>query len=163
MNRVVPAGEMVAEIMDLGMTVVAGRYAIVGAGGLDLFELGASEGPAGFRISGLQKAGAPAAAVVVGTIGRHVDKVFFTDRRFQDEAQIFGHRVAQALAHQLAWVLAGELDFEILVPVGIDLQPALPDQIGIQLDDAFDLEIVGDIELFQSSPDCEEFVTSFGI
>ena len=83
--------------------------------------------------------------------------------RFDHVAQIFGHGIAETLAHQLAGVLDRELDLEVLVPVGVDLELALANHLGVQLDDALDLEFVGDVELFQSDPDCEEFVPSLRV
>jgi hypothetical protein len=59
----------------------------------------------------LQKPAAAAATVVVGAVGNHVDEVFFTHGGFHDIAQILGHRIAQAFAHQLTGILAGEFDF----------------------------------------------------
>ena len=52
-------------------------------------------------------------------------------------------------------VLAGlkKFDFQILVPVGIDIQFALPDPFGVVFIDIFDLKFVGNIELFQSCQD----------
>jgi len=63
----------------------------------------------------------------------------------------------------LAGVLDRELDLEVLVPVGVDLELALANPLGIEMDDADNFELVGDVELFQSGPDCEEFVPSLGI
>jgi len=63
----------------------------------------------------------------------------------------------------LTRILDRERDLAILVPVRIDLELALPNPFGVEPDDTLDLKIVGDVELFQSDPDCKEFVSSFRI
>ena len=98
---------------------------------------------------------AAAAAEIVGPVGVHVDEIFFSHHGFDHKPQVFGHRVAEGFAHQLAGVLNRKFDFAVLVPVGIDLQLAFPDPLGIILNDALDFEIVVDFEFLQSGPDCE--------
>ena len=93
----------------------------------------------------------------------HFDEIFFSHNRLHRVPQIFGHRVPKGLAHQLAGVLNREFDFEVLVPVGIDLQLSFPDPLGIILNDTLDLKVVLDIEFFQSEPDCKQLVPSLGI
>ena len=56
-----------------------------------------------------------------------------------------------------------KFNFQVLVPVGIDLELAFLDPLGIILNDTFDLKIVIDVEFFQSGPDCKKFVPSLGI
>ena len=73
------------------------------------------------RISGLEKPSAAATAVVVRPVRVHFDKIFFTHHRFHRIPQIFSHRIPKSLSHQLAGILYREFDFQILVPVGIDL------------------------------------------
>jgi len=85
----------------------------------------------------------------------HVDKVFFTHNRFYRISQIFGHRISKALSHQLAGILHREFDFQIFVPIGIDLQLSFPDPLGIKLNDTLNLEVVLNLEFFQSDPDCK--------
>jgi hypothetical protein len=63
----------------------------------------------------------------------------------------------------LAGVLNREFDFEVLVPVGIDLQFAFTNPLGIILNDTFAFKVVLDLEFFQSEPDCKQFVPSLGI
>jgi hypothetical protein len=108
---------MLAEFVDLGMAVVAARYAVVGAGGFDLlvFELAVLE--ALFFKAGLEKSAAAAAAEVVGAVGLHVDKILFTHNGFDDVAQILGNGITVALADDLAGILDRELYFQVLVPV----------------------------------------------
>ena len=108
-----------------------------------------------FRHSGLEKTAAAAAAVIVGFVGRHVDKILFAHNGFNHESQIIGNRIAKCFTHELAGILNREFHLQVLVPVGIDLQLSFPDPLGIILNDAFDFKIVGNVEFFQSGPDCE--------
>jgi hypothetical protein len=142
-----------AEFMDLGVAVVAARDAVVGACGLDLVVFELAVGQALLLESGLQKSPAPAAAIVVGAVGLHVDEVFLTHHRFHHKSQVFGNGIAVAFADDLAGVLDGELDAQVLVPVGVDLQFALADPCGIILVDILDFKIVLEVEFFQSGPD----------
>jgi hypothetical protein len=61
----------------------------------------------------------------------HIDKIFFTHNRFHRIPQIFGHGIPKSLSHQLAGILHREFDFQILVPIGIDLQFAFTNPLGI--------------------------------
>ena len=83
----------------------------------------------------------------------HVDEIFFPDEGSDHETQILGNGVTVALANDLARILNRKLDFQIFVPVGIDLQFALTDPFGIVLIDVLDFEVVFEVELFQSGPD----------
>ena len=145
------------------MAVMAWGNAVGGAGCLDLFVFIFPVTPPGFGVSGLQKSAAAAATVIVGTVGCHIDKVFFTDHGFYDEPEVFGHRITQTFPDQLTGILGGELDFQVLVPVGADPEFAITDPLGVVFDDASDFKIVGNVEFFQSGPDCEKFVASFSI
>jgi hypothetical protein len=147
--------QLVAQVVNLGMAVVAWGNGVGGFGGQNLVGLELAVGPAFIRVSGLQEPAAAAAAEVVGTIGVHVDKVFLTDHRLDHEAKVLGHRVAEGLANQLAGVLNGELDLAILVPIGTRFQFALADPLGVVLNDAFDFEVVVELEFIQSEPDCK--------
>ena len=101
----------------------------------------------------MQKTAATAAAVVVGPVGVHVDKVFFTHDGFDDKTQVFGDWIAIGFANDLTRVLNRKLNFEIFVPIGVDVELALPDPFGVVFVDVFDLEFVGNIEFFQSCQD----------
>lgn len=68
-------------IMDLGMAVVARRDAIGCLGGQDLIGLGLAVSPSLLGESGLKESTAAAAAKVIGSVGGHVDKIFFPDNR----------------------------------------------------------------------------------
>jgi hypothetical protein len=84
MHHVIPAAIMLAEFMNLCMAVVAAGNTVVRPGSLDLTVLQATEFQTGFFISGLQKAPASAAAVIVGAVRLHIDKIFFSDNGFHD-------------------------------------------------------------------------------
>jgi len=111
----------IGQIMDLSMTVVTRCNTIVGFCRQNLVCFEFSVGTTLFRISGLEKAAAAAAAVIVGLVGIHLDEIFFSHHRFHRVPQIFGHRIPKGFAYQLAGVLNRKFDFQILVPVGIDL------------------------------------------
>jgi hypothetical protein len=149
--------------MNLRMAIVARRNTILGAGGHDLVKLDLAERMALFGQSILQKAPAPATAIVIGAVGGHVDKVFFTHHGFDHIAHIFSHGITQALTNELARVLTGKLDFAVFVPFGADLQFAFPDPFGVKGNDAFDGKIMLDVEFLQSDPDRKQFVSSLGI
>ena len=147
------AAVMLTELMNLGMTVVAAGDTVIRAGLLDLLILQPAEFQPLFFHAGLQKTAAAAAAVIVGPVGDHINKVFFTDHRFDHISQVFGNGVAKRLAYDLTGVLDGEFYLEVLVPVGIDLEPSFPDPFGIVFIDVFDDKVVLDVELFQSCQD----------
>jgi len=142
-----------AQLMNLRVAVVAAGDAVVGVGGLNLFIFKTSVFEPLLFITGLQEAAAVAAAVVVGAVGGHVDEVFFSDDALDDKAQVFRNRIAVALADDLTGILYRELDFQVFVPVGIDLELALPDPFGVILVDVFDDNVVLDVEFFQSCQD----------
>jgi len=163
MDRVVFATKMLPDIMNLGMAVVAGRDAIMGTGCHDLFEFQPAVRTSGFGKAGLQETAAAPTAIVVGPVGKHVDEILFSHNGFDNKPQVLRHRITKAFSNQLAGVLNCELDFQVLVPVGIDLQFSFPYPLGITLNNAFDFKIMRNIEFFQSRPDCKEFVPSLGI
>ena len=163
MKGVVMGLIMFAEVMDLGVAVVAGSDTVSCAGGHNLVVFHPAVFPPCFRHAGLEETAAAAAAEIVGAVGCHVDEIFFSDNRFHHIPEIFGNRVTEALADQLAGVLNREFDFQILVPIGTDLQFSFPDPLCIILDDALDFKVIGNSEFFQSGPDCKEFVPSLGV
>jgi hypothetical protein len=149
--------------MYLGMAVMAWGNTVCRARGQDLFSFQATILSTSILITGLEKTAAAAAAVVIGSVRGHVDEVFFTHHGFDHKPEVFGHRVAEGFAHQLAGVLNREFDFQVFVPVGINLEFSFPDPLGIILNDAFDFKIIGNLELLRSEPDREEFVPSLRI
>ena len=154
---------MFADVMHLSMAVMTGGDAVSRTGSHDLLEFKPAISTSVFGKTGLQEAAAPAAAIIVGAVGKHVDKIFFTHNGFHDKPQIFRHWITKAFSDQLAGVLNRKLDFQVFVPIGIDLEFAFPDPLGIILDDALDFEMIRNIEFFQSSPDCKQFVPSLGV
>lgn len=101
----------------------------------------------------MQKTAAPAAIKIVGAVGLHIDKVFFAHHRLDHEAEIFGNGIAVALADNLARILNREFDFQVFVPIGINLEFALPNPFGVVFIDVFNFKSMLEIEFFQSGPD----------
>ena len=153
MHHMVSAAIMFAEFMNLGMAVMTSGNAIIRFCGLNLFILEPAVGEALLFKSGLQKPAAAAAAVIIGAVGLHVDEIFFSDDGLHNESQVFGNGVAETLSNDLTGILDGELDLEVFVPVGIDLELALPDPFGIIFINVLNFAFVRDVELFQSCQD----------
>jgi len=150
-------------IMDLGMAVVARRDAIGCLGGQNLVGLGLAVSPSLLGESGLKESAAAAAAKVIGLIGGHVHKVFFPDNRPDHISHVFGNRITKGLSDQLTGILKRELDLTFLVPVRGRFKFTFSDPLGIELNNTFNLKVVGDVEFFQSCQDCKEFVPSLGV
>ncbi len=144
---------MMPDIMDLSMAVMATGDTIIGPGGNNLVKFQFAVGPAFFGISCLKKSAATAATIIVRFVWRHFDDVFLADHRFNDIAQIVGNGVAKAFAHDLARILNSKFYFQILVPVGIDLQSPLADPFCIILINGGYFKVVLDVKFFQSGPD----------
>jgi hypothetical protein len=139
--------------MNLRMAVVTTCNAIVCSGNLNLIVFQPAEFQPGFLVSGLKKTASPTAAIIIGTVGMHLDKIFFTYHGFDYKAQIFGNGVSVAFAHDLTGILNCELDFQILVPVGIHVQFPFPNPLGVVFVNVFDLKFVRNVEFFQSCQD----------
>jgi len=146
---------MLSQVMYLCMAVVARGDGILSPCGLNLVELHLAIFTALFGKSRLQKTTASAATIVVGLIGCHINEVFRTDNFFHHITQVISHWVAKGFSNQLAGILNGEGHFQVLVPVGADLQFSFPYPFCIILNDAGNLEIVFNVEFFQSGPDCK--------
>ena len=101
----------------------------------------------------LKKTTTAAATIIIGPVGHHIYKIFFPDDRFDHISQIFGNGVTKRLAYDLAGVLHGKFNFQILIPVGIDFQPAFPDPFGVVFINVFDDKVVLNTEFFQSCQD----------
>jgi hypothetical protein len=144
---------MLAQFVNLGMAVMAAGNAVVRSGRLNLLIFQPSVFEALILESRLKKSAAPAATVVIGFIGLHIDEVFFTDYGFNNIPEIFGNRIAVTFPDNLAGILHRKFDFQILVPVGIDLESSFTDPFCIIFINVFDFEIVLQIEFFQSGPD----------
>ena len=153
MNDGVIAAVMLTEFMNLGVTIMAAGDTVIRAGSLYLFILQPAEFQPLLFHAGLEKTAAAAATIIVGPVGRHIYKVFFPDDRFDHIAQIFGNRIPKGLTHDLAGVLHGKFNFQVLVPVGIYLEPSLTNPFGIVFVDVFDDKVMLDVEFFQSCQD----------
>ena len=153
MNHLIPSAIMFAQLVNLGMAIVAGGNAIVGAGGLNLIVLQLSVCQACILITRLEKSAAAAAAIIVRSIGKHLDEVFLTHHRFYYEPEIFCNGISECFPYDLAWILNRELDLEILIPVRVDLQLSFPDPFGVVLINVFDFKGMLDVEFFQSCQD----------
>ncbi len=151
-HRIISA-VMLAQFMDLGMAVMTGGDAVVGPGSLDLLVFEAAVFQALFFKTGLQETAAAAAAEIVGSIGGHIDKVFFADNGFDHKTQIFGNGITITFANDLAGILHSEFDLAILVPVRVDFEFALANPLGIILINALYNYFMFDVESFQSFQD----------
>ena len=153
MHHRVIAAVVLTQFVNLGVAVVASGNTIIGACCFDLLIFQLAVLQTLFLETRLQKSAAAAATVVVGAVRLHVDEIFLPDHRFDNVAQVFGNGVTEAFADDLTGVLYGELYFEVLVPVGINLEFAFPDPFGVVFVDILYFKIVLEIEFFQSGPD----------
>ena len=142
-----------AQLMDLSMAVMAACDTVIRACGLDLLVFYPAVFQTGLVEPGLQKAASAAAAEVVGAVGIHFDKIFFTHNRLDHKTQIVGYGISIGLAYDLAGVLDRELNFKVFVPVGIDLEFAFADPLGVIFIYIFYDKVVLDVEFFQSCQD----------
>ena len=104
-------------VMDLCMTVMTRRDAVLGLGRQNLVGFCLAVSPALLLKAGLQVPAAAAAAEVVGPVGGHVDKVFFTNHCFDNVSEVFCNGIAKGFTYQLARVLDREFDLAVFVPV----------------------------------------------
>lgn len=153
MNHAVIAAIMVAEFMDLGMTVVAASDAVGCASGLDLIVFDFSVSQAFILESRLKESAAAAAAIVVGAVGLHVDEVFFTYNGLHHKSQVVGNGVTIAFPYNLAGVLNRKFNFQVFVPVRINLEFAFTDPFGIVFINIFYVKVMFQVVFFQSGPD----------
>lgn len=144
---------MFAEFMDLRMAVVAPGNAIMGARRFDLIVFQAPIFQTGFFITGLEKTATAAATVIIGAVRDHIDKIFFSDNGLHDKTKVFRNRIAIALANDLAGILNRKFYFQILIPVGIDIQFSFTNPFGVVFIDVFNFKLMRDIEFFQSCQD----------
>jgi hypothetical protein len=151
-HTVIPA-VMLAQLVNLGMAVMAGGDTVIRLGRLNLAVLDLAVLEALLLEPGLQEATAAAAAEIVGAVGLHVDEIFLADHRFYNETQVLGNRITVALADDLAGILNREFDFQVLVPVGIDFEFSFTNPFGIIFVNAFNFKVVLEVEFFQSGPD----------
>jgi len=153
MDYAVVSAIMVAKFMDLGVAVMAAGDAVICAGGLDLVVFDFTVSQAFFFEPGLEESAAAAAAKVVGFVGLHVDEIFFSDNGFHHKSQVIGNGITIAFSYNLTGILNREFDFQVFVPVGVDLEFAFTDPFGIIFVDIFYFKVVFYVEFFQSGPD----------
>ena len=151
-HRVITA-IMLTQFMNLGMAVMTSGNAVIGACCFNLIIFQLSIYQTLFLESGLQKSATAATAVVIGSVGLHINKIFFTHHRLDHKTKIICDRIAIAFSNNLTRILNGEFDLQILVPVGIYLQFAFTYPFGIIFINVFNFEVVFDVEFFQSGPD----------
>jgi hypothetical protein len=147
------AAEMLTELMNLSMAVMAAGDTVIRTGFLYLFVLQPAEFHTLIFHAGLKETAAAAAAIIVGPVGGHIYKVFFSDHRFDHVSQIFGNGFPITFAHDLTGILYGKFNFQVLVPVGINLEFSFPDPFGIIFIDVLDDKVMLDVEFFQSCQD----------
>ena len=88
---------------------------------------------------------------------------FFAYSCCNRKSKIFRYLITKTFPHNLTGILHRKFDLEILVPVRIWLQFTLSYPPGIVFVDIFGLEVMHDVEFFQSGPDCEKFVSSLRV
>jgi hypothetical protein len=150
MDNTIASAVMLTEFMNLGVTIVTTGNTIVRPGRLNLNVLQPAEFQALLFVSRLQKTTTAAAAIVVGPVGLHVDKILFPHHGLYHKAQIFGDGISIAFAYNLTGILDRKFNFQILVPVGIYTQFSLPNPLGVVCIEVFNLKFMGDVEFFQS-------------
>jgi len=153
MHHLITSAVMFAQFMNLGMAVMATGNTIRRLGVLNLLIFETSILQTLILITGLEKTAAATATIVVGTVGNHINKIFFSHDGFYHKPQIFGNGIAKGFTHDLARVLSGKLDFQVLVPIGVDFKFALTNPFGIIFIDVFNLEIMLNVKFFQSCQD----------
>ena len=144
---------MLTELVNLGMAVVAAGDTVIRSGILNLLILQPAELQTLFFHTGLEKTAAAAATIIVGSVGHHINEIFFADNRFDHKSQVLGNGIAKGLADDLTGILHGKFNFQVLVPVRIDLEPTLPDPFGVVFINILDDKIVLDVKFFQSCQD----------
>jgi hypothetical protein len=145
--------KMLFQVMNLRMAVVTRRNAVIRSGFRHLLKFQATIVTPGFRKAGLQKSATAATTKVIGSVGCHVDKVFFSHNGSDDEPEILGYGIPQRLSHQLAGILDREFYPTFLVPVRRNVELSFSNPLGVIFDDALDFKIVFDIKFGQSDPD----------
>jgi len=153
MNNTVVSTIVVAEFMNLGVTVMATGDAVICTCGLDLviFQLPVSQ--AFLFEPGLEESPAAAAAIVVGAVGLHVDEVFFAHNGFHHKPQVIGNGIAIAFPHDLTGILDRKFNFQVFVPVGVHLEFAFTYPFGIVFVNIFYIKVMFQVVFFQSGPD----------
>jgi len=145
------------------MTVMARRYAILGPCGCNLFQFQPPELSTFIRHSRLDRSPAAATAIVIRSVRRHFNDIFFPDDRPDHIPQIFGDHIAQAFTDQVAGIMNRKFNLPTGVPFRTDGESTLPNPFGIIFDDAFELKPVGYVKPLQSGPDSIKLMPSLRI
>ena len=101
---------MLAEFMNLSMTVMTAGNTVSGPGALDLLILEPAELQPLLFETGLEKASATTATIIVGLVRLHIDKIFFTHNGLDHESQVIGYWIPKALANDLTGILNRKFD-----------------------------------------------------
>lgn len=145
----------IAQVMHLGMAIVAGGDAIVCLCCQDLVCLCLAIGSSRLGEARLEKTTAAAAAEVVGFVGGHVNEVLFPHHGLDHKSQVIGNGISQCFSYQLTWILDSEFNFSVLVPVTTGFEFSFFDPFCVELNNAQDFKLVLNLEFFQSCQDCE--------
>jgi len=151
--HLITSAVMFAQFMNLGMAVMATGNTIGRLGVLYLLIFETSILQTLLFVTGLEKTAPATTTIVVGTVGNHINEIFFSHDGFHHKPQVFGNGITKGFTHDLARVLSGKLDFQVLVPVGIDLEFSLANPLGIIFIDVFNLKIMLNVKFFQSCQD----------
>ena len=108
----------VGHIVHLGMTIMAWGDTVRSFGCKDLVGLGLAISPSLLLETGLKISATAATTKIIGSVGSHVNKIFFTHDCFNNISQVFGNRITKGFSDQLARVLNSKFNFSVLVPVG---------------------------------------------
>jgi len=92
------------------MAVVARRDAVISACFHNLFKFQPPIISPSLGKTGLKESATPTATEVVGSVGLHIDKVFFSYHCFDNKPEILRDGISQGLPHQLTRILHRELD-----------------------------------------------------
>ncbi len=157
------AAKMMRKLVDLGMAVMTPGNTIGCTAVFNLLILQSTIFQSLIFKTRLEKSAATATTVVIGFIRIHLHQIFFTNCLFYSVPEIFSYGIAKAFPHDLAGILNGKLDLQILVPIRIWFQFSFSDPFGVIFVDIFCFKAVSDIKFFQSGPDCEGDVASLGI
>ncbi len=138
MNYAIMSFVMFAELMNLRMTVMAGGNAVIRTSGPYLIVFHLSICQAFIFEPRLEKSTTAAATVVVGTIGLHVNKIFFTHNGFHNKTQVVCNGVAIAFSDNLTGILYRKFNLQVFIPVGTGFKPTFTDPFCIIFVNVFD-------------------------
>ena len=151
------------QIVNLRMAVMAPGNAVIRPGFLYLPVFEPSIMPPGLIIARLKESSPSATAVIVGPVGGHIHEVFFSYNRLYNKTQIFSNRITVTFSNDLARVLDGKFDVAVFIPIAVGFQFAFPDPFGVVFIDILNVELMINVEFFQSGPDCKGNMPSFRV